>query len=327
MVELGYALSSEEHEPNTLVDLAVAAERTGFTFALISDHFHPWIDRQGQSALVWSVLGGIARETQRLRVGTGVTCPTMRIHPAIIAQAAATTAAMMPGRFFLGLGTGENLNEHIIGAGWPAFDIRREMFEEAVSIIRQLWTGEEITHRGTHYDVEDARLYTLPDEPPRLVIAASGTAAAELAGRLGDGFIGTSPDEEVLNAFRKAGGDGPMYGQVTVCWDEDEARARRTAFEWWPNAAMKGELGQELRTPKHFEQVIDMVSEDDVAEAIVCGPDADRHIERIEEYAKAGYDHVYVHQVGPDQEGFMRFYRERVLPHFGQEATTTGGTA
>ena len=326
MVEVGYALSSEEHEPTTLVDLAVAAERTGFTFALISDHFHPWIDRQGQSPFVWSVLGAIARETQELRVGTGVTCPTMRIHPAIVAQAAATTAAMMPGRFFLGLGTGENLNEHIIGAGWPASDLRREMFEEAIDIIRRLWTGDEITHRGTHYDVEDARLYTMPDEPPPLVIAASGRGAAELAGRLGDGFIGTSPDEEVIGAFQEAGGDGPMYGQITVCWDEDEARARRTAFEWWPTAGMKGELSTELRTPRHFEQVIDMVSEDDVTQAIVCGPDPDRHIERIEEYAKAGYDHVYVHQVGPDQEGFMRFYRERVLPHFGQEATTTGGT-
>ena len=198
MVELGYALSSEEHSPNDLVENARKAEEAGFSFALISDHIHPWVDRQGNSAFVWSVIGGIARETERLRLGTGVTCPTLRIHPAIVAHAAATCAAMMPGRFFLGLGSGENLNEHVLGARWPFPDERFEMLEEAIEVIRLLWQGGYQTHRGKHYRVEKARLYTLPEEPPPLAIAAAGPRAARLAGRLGDALVSVAPDEKVI---------------------------------------------------------------------------------------------------------------------------------
>src|ERR687883_157173 len=192
MVELGYALSSEEHTPNDLVRYARRAEEVGFAFALISDHYHPWLDQQGQSPFVWSVVGAIAHATQRLRLGTGVTCPTMRIHPAIVAQAAATAAAMMPGRFFLGVGTGENLNEHILGDRWPEADVRREMLEEAVEVIRLLWQGGQRSHHGRHYTVENARVYTLPETPPPIIVAASGPKAAELAGRIGDGFWGVA---------------------------------------------------------------------------------------------------------------------------------------
>src|SRR6266480_606206 len=195
-MEIGYALASEEHGPNDLVRNARAAEEAGFTFALISDHFHPWVDTQGQSPFVWSVIGAIAQATERLELGTGLTCPTTRIHPAIIAHAAATVAAMMPGRFFLGVGTGENLNEHVTGARWPLPWERLEMLEEAVDVIRKLWSGEEITHRGEHYTVEEARLYTLPDERPEIYVAASKPQAAELAGRIGDGLISTAPNEE-----------------------------------------------------------------------------------------------------------------------------------
>jgi coenzyme F420-dependent glucose-6-phosphate dehydrogenase len=319
VTEIGYALSSEEHRPNDLVRYARQAEEAGFMFALISDHYHPWIDRQGQSPFVWNVLGGIAQATGRLRVGTGVTCPLMRIHPAIIAQAAATTAAMMPGRFFLGVGTGENLNEHILGDHWPPADERREMLEEAVEVIRLLWQGGLQSFQGAHYTVENARLYTLPDEPPPIIVAAAGPESAELAGRIGDGLISTAPEAELREKFEAAGGRGkPCYGQVHVCWAADEATARRTAFEQWPTTAIKGELGQELALPRYFEQAAGMLREEDVAKLIVCGPDPERHLAEIRKFAEAGFDYVYVHQVGPDQEGFFRFYEREILPKFQQ---------
>jgi coenzyme F420-dependent glucose-6-phosphate dehydrogenase len=318
MTEFGYTLSAEEHGPADLVRWARAAEETGFTFALVSDHFHPWIDRQGHSPFVWTVLGGIARATERLRVGTGVTCPLIRIHPAIVAQAAATTAAMMPGRFFLGVGTGENLNEHIVGTRWPPPAVRLEMLEEAVGLIRRLWEGDDVNHRGEHYTVENARIYTLPEEPPPIVVAAAGKKATELAGRVGDGLIGTSPDPQQLRRFEEAGGQGkPRYAQIHVCWAKTEEQAKRTAREWWPNTSVPGELGVELPLPRHFEQAAEVLSEEDVAEKVVCGPDPERHLEAIREYVDAGFDHVYVHQVGPDQEGLLRFYEDQILPKLG----------
>ncbi|HJQ69444.1 MAG TPA: TIGR03557 family F420-dependent LLM class oxidoreductase [Blastocatellia bacterium] len=317
MVEIGYAISSEEHAPSDLVENARLAEETGFSFALISDHFHPWIDRQGHSPFVWGVIGGISQATERLRLGTGVTCPMIRIHPAIIAQAAATAAAMMPGRFFLGVGTGENLNEHIFGDQWPMHEVRMEMLEEAVEVIRLLWQGGTQSHRGDYYTVENARIYTLPDELPPIYVAASGPKSASAAGRIGDGLIGVSPEKEVVEKFQEAGGASkPRYGQLTVCYARKEEDAKRTAFEWWPNAAVTGELSQELKTPAHFEQAAKMVEEDDVAEVVLCKPDPAEHIKKINEFIDAGYDHVYIHQVGPDQESFFKFYKEEVLPEF-----------
>ena len=317
MPAIGYALSSEEHAPLDLVRQAAAAEEAGFEYALVSDHFHPWVDKQGQSPFVWSVIGGIAEATQELRLGTGVTCPTTRIHPAIIAQAAATAEAMLPGRFFLGVGTGENLNEHILGHRWPEGAVRVEMLEEAIEVIRLLWRGGYQSHHGRYYTVEEARIYTLPDESPPIYVAASKPDAAELAGRVGDGFVSTAPEAELVERFEQAGGEGkPKLGQVTVCFAEEEAEARRTALEWWPNAAVPGDLSQELALPRHFEDAAEMVSEDDVAEKIVCGPDPERYFEQIEKYAEAGFDHVYLHQVGPDQDSFFRFAKEEILPRF-----------
>ncbi len=316
-MEIGYAFSSEEHRPNDLVRHAKLAEEHGFTFGLISDHFHPWVGKQGQSPFVWSVIGAISQVTTTFRLGTGVTCPTTRIHPTIIAQAAATSASMMPGRFFLGLGTGENLNEHILGDRWPAWDVRAEMFEEAVAIIRALWEGDELSHRGLHYEVENARIYTLPETPPEIIVAAAGPRAADLAGRTGDGLCVTAPERSTVESFEAAGGKGkPRYGQMTVCWAEDENAARKTAHEYWAFSSLPGELSQELPTPGHFEQGVKIVTEEMVAESVVCGPDAQRHIARIREYVDAGIDHVYVHQVGPDQEGFLDFYSRKVLPAF-----------
>jgi coenzyme F420-dependent glucose-6-phosphate dehydrogenase len=317
MVRIGYALSSEEHRPSDLVRHARLAEEAGFSFALISDHFHPWIDAQGQSPFVWSVIGGIAETTSSLELGTGVTCPTIRIHPAIIAHAAATAGAMMEGRFFLGVGTGENLNEHILGNRWPDWDVRARMLREAVQVIRELWKGEVASFEGEFYTVENARLYTLPEHKVPIHVAASGPRSARLAGEIGDGFIGTSPEKGVIDAFGGGRrGKRPRYGQLTVCWGGDERAARRTAHRTWPAAAIPGESGQELPNPAHFEQLAKIVTEDMIAERIVCGPDIDRHVESIQAYVDAGYDHVYIHQIGPDQEGFLKAYARDVLPRF-----------
>jgi coenzyme F420-dependent glucose-6-phosphate dehydrogenase len=311
-MELGYAISCEERRPDEIVRDARAAEEARLSFALISDHFHPWTDSQGQSPFVWSVIGAIATQTERLRLGTGVTCPLIRIHPAVVAQAAATSAALMQGRFFLGVGTGENLNEHVTGARWPAPDERIEMLEEAIRLMRQLWEGGTQTFRGRHYIVDHARIYTLPDEPIELAVAAAQPQAAELAATLGDALISTAPDEEVTTAYRDAGGDGPRYGQLTVCWAENEAEARATALKIWPNAATPGRLSQELPLPADFEAVAELVTEDMIADQVVCGPDPDEYRQRIAQYAEAGFDHLALHQVGPDQAGFLRFY-EREL--------------
>lgn len=313
--EIGYKLSSEEHPPNDLVRFAARAEEIGMSFGLISDHYHPWIDRQGHSPFVWSVIGGIAHATERLTIGTGVTCPTIRMHPAVVAQAAATSAAMLPERFFLGVGSGENLNEHVLGDKWPAAATRLEMLEEAVEVIRKLWEGRLVSHSGRHYSVENARLYTRPDRPPPLLVAASGPKAARLAGRIGDGLVAVAPDEKTVKLFDEAGGAGkPRYSEVQVCWAPTEAEARKIALEWWPNVGLKGQLSQELALPAHFQAATDMVSEQDVAEAVSCGPDPEVHVAGIKKFADAGFDHLAVHQIGPDQDGFFDFYAEEVLP-------------
>ncbi len=314
MIEIGYSLSSEEHPPADLVRHAVDAEEAGFSFALISDHFHPWTDRQGQSPFVWSVIGAIANATASLRLGTGVTCPTTRVHPAVVAQAAATCALLMPGRFFLGVGTGENLNEHVLGDRWPSHEERTEMLDEAVAVIRRLWEGGLVSHRGAHFTVDRARLYSVPDVPPAIAVAASGERAAGLAGRIGDALIATSPDAGLVEQFVGAGGaDRPRYGQLTVCWAESEDEAIRTAAEVWPNAGLPGDLGQELALPRHFRQATATLDPEQIAGAVVCGPDADRHRAAIDEFERAGFDHVFVHQVGTDQAGFMRFYAREIL--------------
>jgi coenzyme F420-dependent glucose-6-phosphate dehydrogenase len=319
-MKIGYALSSEEHGPRELIGFARRAEEVGFDFLMISDHFHPWIDGQGNSPFVWGTLGAISRETERIPIGTGVTCPTIRIHPAIIAQAAATAADLLPGRFWLGVGSGENLNEHVVGRGWPAADERLDRLEEAIDVIRALWSGKDTTHRGRYYTVENARIYTLPDELPPLYVAAKGERALKLAAR-NDGLISTVPDKDTVAAFDRAGGEvKPKLGMLHVCWAETEQHAKRTAREWWPNSALPGELSVELPLPRHFEQASELISEEDVCKELTCGPDPDRHLEAIRTYADAGYDHVYVHQIGPEQEGFFRFYEREVLPALQRES-------
>lgn len=316
MIEIGYALSSEEMPPKDLVRYAKRAEELGFTFALISDHYHPWIKRQGQSPFVWSVIGAISEATERLQLGTGVTCPIMRIHPAIIAQAAATAAMMMPGRFFLGLGTGENLNEHILGQHWPPIEARQDMLKEAVSILRRLWRGGNQSFRGTYFTVENAQVFSLPERPPPIMIAASGSTSAELAGSIGDGLISTMANEKLVKKFRVSNDaeEKPCYGQMTVCWAKKEEEAAKIATEWWPVAAIPGKLMTELATPADFEAAAELVGEDAVASSIVCGPDSEKYLAEIKSFIDAGFDQVYIHQVGPDQEGFFRFYERELAP-------------
>ena len=274
-MQIGYFLSSEEHSPGDLVAQARRAEEAGFHALWISDHYHPWIDQQGHSGFVWSVIGAISQATS-LPVTTGVTCPTVRIHPAIVAQAAATSAVLLEGRFNLGVGSGEALNEHILGDRWPEADVRLEMLEEAVEVIRTLWQGGQCSHHGSHYSVENARVYDLPDEPPRILVSGFGSKAIGLAARIGDGFCTTSPDKEAIDLYRSEGGKGPVQAGTKVCFMADEDEARATAHRLWPNEALPGELAQVLPTPAHFEQACELIEPEMLVTPV--GPDIEQHV-------------------------------------------------
>jgi G6PDH family F420-dependent oxidoreductase len=315
-MKIGYFLSSEEWGPRDLVALAGKAERAGFDDLWISDHYHPWNDEQGHSSFVWSVIGAIAQATDKMKVTTAVTCPTVRIHPGIIAQAAATASILLDGRFCLGLGSGEALNEHIFGDRWPAADERQEMLEEAVEVIRKLWQGGVQSHVGRHYRLEHCRVYDLPDTAPPIVISGFGPKAVALAAKIGDGYCTVGPDADSVEQFRTNAARGKLVqGGLKVCWDPDEDAARKLARRLWPNDALPGELAQVLPTPEHFEQASELVTEDTLAEQIPLGPDLDQHVEAIEAYAEAGFDELYIQQIGPRQDEFFDTYRDQVLPH------------
>jgi G6PDH family F420-dependent oxidoreductase len=316
MSEVGLFLSSEEHGPRDLVQQAQRGEEAGFASVFISDHFHPWVDSQGESPFVWSVIGGIAATTQQ-KITTGVTCPTVRIHPAIIAQAAATSQIMAGGRFVLGVGSGEALNEHTLGQRWPAVSTRLEMLEEAVEVMRQLWSGSLVTHHGQFYTVENARLYSLPDSPPPVAVSAFGSDSLALAARIGDGLVTTQPDADMVRSFREQGGKGHVIGAVKVCWGEDEAQTRKAAHDLWATEMLPGQLNQELPLPKHFQEGATLVTEGMVADKVTCGPDPERHVAAISAYLDAGFDEVYVNQIGDDQSGFFDFYRKELAPRLG----------
>jgi G6PDH family F420-dependent oxidoreductase len=290
----------------------------GFGAAIISDHYHPWTRAQGSSPFVWSVLGAIAGATDRLRVGTGVVCPTMRIHPAVIAQAAATTALLFQGRFFLGVGSGECLNEHILGDRWPPAPVRLAMLEEAVAVMRRLWGGGQVTHYGEHYTVENAELFDLPETPVPVYVSAFGPKAVALAARTGDGYVGTAPDPDLVAGYtEQAGTDKPRLATGKCCWGSDEGEARKLAHRLWPNLGLPGELAQELPTPAHFEQAAALVTEDMIGDTIPCGPDPERYVASIREYADAGYTELYLHNIGDDQDGFIDFFQREVRPRLG----------
>jgi G6PDH family F420-dependent oxidoreductase len=313
-MRIGYFLSSEEYTPAELIAQAKGAERAGFSALWISDHYHPWTDAQGQSAFVWSMIGALSQACS-LPITTAVTCPTVRVHPAVIAQAAATSAVLTGGRFRLGVGTGEALNEHIFGDAWPEAEVRLEMLEEAVEIMRKLWQGGTVSHRGKHYTVENARIYTLPEKPVEILVSAFGPKALEVAARIGEGFVSTMPDGDAVKQFRsQGGGDRVCQAGFKAAYADSEEEGARLAYAKWPNAGVPGELSQVLPSPKHFEQASQLVTQDMVKEAFVCGNDPEAHLQQIDEYARAGFDEVYVANTGPHWEGLFDLYAKHVLP-------------
>jgi G6PDH family F420-dependent oxidoreductase len=316
MASIGYFLSCEQHGPKELIDQARRAEEAGFERLWISDHFHPWNDEQGQSPFVWGVIGALSEATS-LPVTTAVTCPTFRIHPAIIAQAAATAAVQLDGRFVLGVGSGEALNEHILADPWPSIGVRLAMLEEAIEIIRKLHEGDEISHHGIYYEVQEAKIYTRPQEPVPIYVSGFGPRAVTLAGRVGDGLCTTIPDADLLEVFRDAGGEGkPTQAGTKVCWDRDEQRALATAHRIWGNEALPGQLGQILPRPRDFMAAQSLVPLDAIDEMMTCGDDVEEHIFQVQQYVAAGFDEVYVQQIGPDLGGFFDAWSKDVLPTF-----------
>jgi G6PDH family F420-dependent oxidoreductase len=323
-MKIGYFLSSEEFGPKELVDQAVRAQRAGFQDLWISDHFHPWNDEQGHSGFVWSMIGAIAQAAPGMGVTTAVTCPTVRIHPAVIAQAAATSAVLLDGRFALGVGTGEALNEHILGDRWPSSSERREMLEEAVEVIRLLWSGGVQSYLGEHYEVDHARIYDLPDELPKILVSGFGPQSIELAAEIGDGFVTVGPEADAVEQFRAQAKRGTLVGGgLKVCYDSDEQRAKETVYRLWPNEALPGELPQILPTPAHFEQASQLVTEDAATADVPCGPDLEHHIAAIRAYEEAGFDELYIQQIGSNQDEFFRTYAEQVLPQFQNDQRLT----
>jgi G6PDH family F420-dependent oxidoreductase len=312
-MKIGCFLSSEEFGPRALVEQARRAEQAGFHALWISDHYHPWNDAQGHSPLVWSVIGALAEATS-LPVTTAVTCPTVRIHPAIIAQAAGTSGVMHKGRFQLGVGSGEALNEHILGDRWPEAETRLEMLEEAVEVIRLLWRGGQRSHHGRHYTVENARVYDLPDAPPPILVSGFGPKAIRVAAKIGDGFVTTSPDAEAIGLYRSEGGKGAVHAGTKVCFMDSREEAERTVLRLWPNEALPGELAQVLPTPAHFEQACQLVTGDHLKSPL--GPDLDEHVASLQQYADAGVDELFVQQIGPEQDAFFTTWASEVLPRF-----------
>jgi G6PDH family F420-dependent oxidoreductase len=308
----GYFLCSEEHGPQELVRQARLAEEAGFDALWISDHFHPWLDEQGEASHVWSVIGALSQVTS-LPITTAVTCPLVRQHPALVAQAAATAALLTEGRFILGVGTGEALNEHILGTRWPPARERLEMLDEAVHVLRQLFSGRLISHAGQHYTVENARLYSVPGQPPPIFMSGFGEKAIKLAARVADGYVCVPPNADLVRLYRESGGgDRPVQGGLKVCWGPDAGQARKTMHRIWRNDEIRGEAAQLLPLPRHFSQLTELISEDMISAP--CGPDPAVHMQGIRPYIEAGFDEIYVAQVGPDAEGFFDFYANQVLP-------------
>ena len=315
MTTFGYFLSCEEYSPAQLLEQARLAQDAGFDALWISDHFHPWTSEQGESPFVWSMIGAISQVCE-LPVTTAVTCPTIRTHPAIIAQAAATSALLLgEGRFCLGLGSGEALNEHILGDVWPPADTRLEMLEEAVQVIRKLWTGDDVTHHGTHYTVENARIWSLPATPPRISISGFGPKATDLAARIGDAYTTTTPDQELLDRFRTKAKDGATaQAGFKVAWADTEDEGWDHAYRIWPNAGLPGEMSQVLPTVEHFEQASTLVTRDQTKESVTAGSDAGKHATAFQPFLDAGFEDIYVANMGPNYAAMLTAYGRDVLP-------------
>jgi len=307
-MQIGYKLFAEGLSPTELVRQAVRAEQSGFDFVEISDHFHPWLDNHGHSGFVWSILGAIGARTEHIELATGVTCPFLRYHPAVIAQAAATTALLCGGRFTLGVGSGERLNEHVVGHGWPPVDVRHEMLRESLEIIRLLWSGGYQTYRGAHLTVEDARVFDLPPTAPPIAVAVGGSSAAALAAQLGDAVFATEPKAELLRAYHDAGGSGPAYAEVPLAWAPDADSAARSAHQLFRFGLMGWKVQAELPNPVNFEAATAYTTEDDVRATFGCGPDVSAHLRVAQQFVDAGFDRLALINAGPDPDGFFNFF-------------------
>jgi G6PDH family F420-dependent oxidoreductase len=311
-VKIGYKLMAEVFSPPEMVRQTVRAEQAGFDFVEISDHYHPWLPSHDHSGFAWSMLAAAAARTERIELATGVTCPFIRYHPAIVAQAAATTALLSDGRFTLGIGAGERLNEHVVGQGWPAWRTRHEMLREALEIIRLLWSGGYHSYQGKHLQLEDARVFDLPRTPPPIAVAAGGPASARIAADLGDGLFSTQPDPAVVDAYAEAGGSGPTYTEVPLAWAPDEADAVKAAHDKFRFAGLGWKVMAELPNPANFEAATQFVTEDDMRQSFACGPDVARHVEVAQQFVDAGFDHLTLINAGPDPDGFFDFFESEL---------------
>ncbi|HET8602787.1 MAG TPA: LLM class F420-dependent oxidoreductase [Marmoricola sp.] len=306
MTRFGYTLMTEQSGPKELVRQAVAAEQVGFDFEVSSDHYFPWLSAQGHASYAWTVLGAVAQATQRVELATYVTCPILRYHPAVVAQKAATLQVLADGRFTLGLGAGENLNEHVVGQGWPGVDRRHDMLVEAVEIIRELFTGDMLTFDGEHFRVDSARLWDLPDEPPEIGVAVGGEVAISQLAPLADHLIATEPDDELIATWNATDGApqipsaGRAIGQIPICWDPDRETAVRRAHEQFRWFAGGWQVNADLPTTNGFAGATKFVRPEDVAETIPCGPDLDEIVEKVRPFWQAGFTDVALVQVGGD---------------------------
>ena len=307
-MQIGYKLASEGYGPQEIIRQAVLAERAGFDFVEMSDHFHPWLDAQGHSSFTWSVLGAIAAKTSTLRLATGVTCPTVRYHPAIIAQAAATMALISDGRFTLGVGAGERLNEHVVGQGFPSVRGRHERLREALEIIRLLWQGGYQSYEGRHLQLEDARIFDLPDTLPVIAVAASGEASARLAAELGDGLFATEPEPSIVEHYRRAQGSGPRYAEVPLAWATDERQAVQAVLQTSRWMVTGWKVMSELPNPVNFDAASAYVEEKHIRQLFAVGPDPEPHVAKVRSYVEAGFDHIVLQNAGPDPDGFLDFF-------------------
>jgi G6PDH family F420-dependent oxidoreductase len=309
-MQFGYKLASEGFGPQELIRQAVRAEQVGFDFVEISDHFHPWLDSQGHSPFTWTVLGAIAARTDRIGLATGVTCPTLRYHPAVIAQAAATLALVSEDRFTLGVGAGERLNEHVVGLGFPSVRGRHERLREALEIIRLLWSGGYHSYEGKHLHLEDARVFDLPDRLPVIAVAASGPASAAIAAELGDGLFATEPEARIVQDYQRHGGAGPRYAEVPLAWAPDEQQAVRAAWRTSRWSVTGWKVMSELPNPANFDAASRTVTEHDIRRQFAVGPDPEVHLAAVGEYVEAGFDHLVLQNAGPDPDGFLDFFRD-----------------
>ncbi|AOW92948.1 LLM class F420-dependent oxidoreductase [Rhodococcus sp. WMMA185] len=307
-MHVGFKLVTEAFDPSEIVRQAVEAERAGFDFVELSDHYHPWLYSQGHSGFVWAMLGAAAAKTNTIGLVTGVTCPSFRIHPAIIAQAAATTAILSEGRFTLGVGSGERLNEHVVGGDWPPVRVRHQMLRESIEIIRLLWSGGYQSYEGKHLTLDEARVYDLPDVLPTIAVAVGGPASVALAAELGDGLFMAGPNPELLEGYAKAGGSGPKYASLPLSWARDEHTAVEIAHRMLRFGLLGWNVLAERKNTADFEEVLSSVSLDDVREAITCGPDAEQHLEAARAHVDAGIDHLTLMNAGLDVDAFFEFF-------------------